>query len=93
MLWFWGSLVGCSARRIGPDMPGSAASGSKLVARARRAAEAFQEHFPDVTERIMVWNQQIALLEADRGELEQWVEQRLRMLGYAGRRKSRRTAR
>lgn len=47
-----------------------------------RKAQAFQEHFPEVAQRITAWNQQIAAFETKRCELEKWVEQRLRMLGY-----------
>jgi hypothetical protein len=47
-----------------------------------RKAQAFQEHFPDVTGRVTAWNEQIAALETERRELQEWVEQRLRTLAY-----------
>lgn len=47
-----------------------------------RKAQAFQEHFPDVAERVTAWNEQIAALEAERRELQEWVEGRLRALAY-----------
>jgi hypothetical protein len=47
-----------------------------------RKAQAFQEHFPDVAGRVTAWNEQIAALEAERRELQEWVEGRLRALVY-----------
>jgi hypothetical protein len=47
-----------------------------------RKAQAFEEHFPDVAERVTAWNEQIAALEAERRELQEWVEERLRTLAY-----------
>lgn len=47
-----------------------------------RQAQAFEEHFPDVAGRITAWNEQIAALEAERRELQEWVERRLRLLAY-----------
>lgn len=47
-----------------------------------RKAQAFEEHFPDVAGRVTAWNKQIAVLETERRELQEWVEGRLRALAY-----------
>jgi hypothetical protein len=47
-----------------------------------RHAQAFQEHFSDVAKRVASWNEQIAALEAERRELQEWVEGRLRALAF-----------
>jgi hypothetical protein len=47
-----------------------------------RKAQAFEEHFPDVAERVTAWNEQIGALEAERRELQEWVEGCLRALAY-----------
>jgi hypothetical protein len=47
-----------------------------------RKAQAFQEHFPDVAERVTAWNENVAALETERRELQEWVEERLRALAY-----------
>ena len=47
-----------------------------------RKAQAFEEHFPDVAERVTAWNKQIAALEAECRELQERVEGRLRALAY-----------
>lgn len=47
-----------------------------------RKAQAFEEHFPDVAGRVTAWNEQVAVLEAERRELQEWVEGRLRAFAY-----------
>ena len=47
-----------------------------------RKAQSFAEHFPAVAKLVSEWNKQIAALEAERGELREWVEERLRALAY-----------
>jgi hypothetical protein len=47
-----------------------------------RRGQSFAEHFPAVAELISVWNKQIAALEAERRELRERVEARLRALAY-----------
>lgn len=47
-----------------------------------RKAQSFAEHFPSVAELVSEWNKQIAALEAERCELREWVEERLRALAY-----------
>lgn len=47
-----------------------------------RKAQSFAEHFPSVTKLVSEWNKQIAALEAERRELREWVEERLRALAY-----------
>jgi hypothetical protein len=47
-----------------------------------RKAQAFEEHFADVAGRVTAWNEQVAALEAERRELQEWVEGCLRALAY-----------
>ena len=47
-----------------------------------RKARSFAEHFPAVTRLVSEWNKQIVALEAERRELREWVEERLRALAY-----------
>jgi hypothetical protein len=47
-----------------------------------RKAQSFAEHFLAVTKLVSEWNKQIAAFEAERRELREWVEERLRALAY-----------
>jgi hypothetical protein len=45
-------------------------------------AQSFGEHFPEVAERVAAWNERIAALESQQGELRAWVEERIKALAY-----------